>query len=403
MAGGERVHYLDWLKVLIVYGILLFHASLIFTPNGWLVSNHDRSVILSAFAGFCFPWGIPAMFFIAGADAWFGLRSTPARVYVWRRVLRLLLPFAIGLVVLSPYQRFVVSHNPPPEWSALPAYYVSFLRSIRFEADPEWISRYWLHLWFLAYLFVISLVCLPLLAWLRHEGGRAFVNRLVGIAHWRVGLLLLALPLFVSQLVLRPFFPAYQDWADVATYVFVFAMGAIFITDRRFEGAIVRDIRWLLAVGVFATAGLGLVLTTTGYSMDRLRVAPVGAQFAFALFWTLNVWAWNLAVLYVGIRFLNFANSAMSYAEESVLPFYVIHHPVVITLASYVVTWRLGVGPKFVVIVLFAYAITLTIYELGVRRWTLMRTLFGLGPPRPRSFHAGLAASPASVGSGSAR
>lgn len=52
----ERIHYLDWLKVLIVYGILLFHVSLVFTTVTWLVSNHDRSRVLSAFAGFCFPW-----------------------------------------------------------------------------------------------------------------------------------------------------------------------------------------------------------------------------------------------------------------------------------------------------------------------------------------------------------
>jgi len=382
--GAERIHYLDWLKVVIVYGILLFHASLVFTPNGWLVSNHAPSLVLSAFAGFCFPWGIPAMFFIAGADAWFGLRSTPAGTFVWRRVLRLLLPFAVGLVVLSPYQRFVVSHNPPPPWTEFPAYYVSFISSIRFEADPEWISKYWLHLWFLAYLFAISVFCLPLLAWLREDGGRRLVGRLVEVAHWRGGLLLLALPLFLSQLVLRPLFPAYQDWADIATYVFVFAMGSIFITDRRFEGAIVRDIRWLIAVGVLATIGLGLVLTSVDYSMDRLRAVPVGVRAAFALFWTLDVWAWNLVVLFAGIRFLNFPNRVMSYAQESVLPFYVIHHPVVITLASFIVTWQLGVWPKFLLIVLAAYAITLAIYEVGVRRWNVMRAVFGLGA-RPRS------------------
>jgi glucan biosynthesis protein C len=73
----ERIHYLDWLKVLIVYGIVVFHVALVFALGTWLVSNHQRSIVLSAFAGFCFPWGIPAMFLIAGADAWFGLHSHP--------------------------------------------------------------------------------------------------------------------------------------------------------------------------------------------------------------------------------------------------------------------------------------------------------------------------------------
>jgi hypothetical protein len=60
----------------------------------------------------------------------------------------------------------------------------------------------------------------------------------------------------------------------------------------------------------------------------------------------------------------------------------VIHHPVVLTLASFVVTWNLNLWPKFALIVVLGYAITVTLYDLGVRRWKLMRTIFGLGPKR---------------------
>jgi hypothetical protein len=378
----ERIHYLDWLKVLIVYGILLFHASLVFAAATWLVSNHQRSTLLSAFAGFCFPWGIPAMFLIAGADAYFGTRSVAPRQFVWRRVLRLLLPMAVGLLVLSPYQRFVTSHNPPPPLTQLPDYYVNFFRTFHFEPSLQWISRYWLHLWFLGYLFAISVACLPLLVWLRKEGGLRFTSWLVGFSNMRGGVLLLAAPLFVSQLVLRPLFPAYQDWADVATYVFVFAMGAIFFSDQRFESAIRREIHWILLFGVFATIGVVGVFSIAHYNLLAIPRLPALEQAAFSLFWTLDVWAWNLAVLYLGIRWLNRPNRAMSYAQESILPFYVIHHPVVLTIASFVVTWGLGVWPKFAVIVIVGYATTISLYELGVRRWPMMRTIFGLGPMR---------------------
>lgn len=383
--GRERIHYLDWLKVLIVYGILLFHASLVFSATDWLVNNHDRSLTLSAFAAFCFPWGIPAMFLISGADAWFGLRSNTPREFLWKRVQRLLLPMVAGLIVLSPYQRFVTSHNPPPPLSELPAFYVRFFTGLRFEADPEWISKYWLHLWFLGYLFAISAVCLPFLAWLRRSGGMGLVGDLVRIANFRGGMFLFAAPLFLSQLILRPFFPAYQDWADIATYVFVFAVGALLISDRRFEAAIRRDVGWFVLAGALAAGGAALILSTLHYDPSALPRQPIGVQAAFALFWTLDVWMWNLAVLYVGIRWLTRPNRALEYAQESVLPFYVIHHPVVITLASFIVTWQLGLWPKFVILVVLAYTITLLIYEFGVRRWRPMRTVFGLGPPRKRA------------------
>src|SRR5690348_12386030 len=265
-----RIHYLDWLKVLIVYGILLFHVSLVFSLQTWLVSNHERSVALSAFAGFCFPWGIPAMFLIAGADAYFGLRSNTPRQFIWKRVLKLLVPMTAGLVVLSPYQRFITSANPPPPLSELPAFYVSFFRSMTFEPDPEWISKYWLHLWFLGYLFAISVFCLPWLMWLRRDAGVRATALLLRIANVRGGLLLLAAPLFVSQLALRPLFPAYQDWADIATYVFVFAMGAVFFSDRRFEACVRRDVRWIVATGIASTIGLGLILGGTQYQIVEI-------------------------------------------------------------------------------------------------------------------------------------
>lgn len=378
----ERIHYLDWLKVLIVYGILLFHASLVFTGGTWLVTNRQGSATLSVFAAFCFPWGIPAMFLIAGADAHFGPRSITARQFVWRRVLRLLLPMGVGLFTLSPYQRFVTSHNPPPPMSKFPDFYVSFFRSFHFEASLQWISRYWLHLWFLGYLFAISIVCLPFLLWLRREGGLHFTTLMVRLANIRGGVLLLAAPLLLFELILRPFFPAYQDWADVATYTFVFAMGALLFSDRRFEAAIRREIHWILLLGVLSVFGVAGISSSVHFNLLAIPRLPAVEQAAFSLFWTFDVWSWNLAVMYVGIRWLNRPNRAMTYAQESILPFYVIHHPVVVTIASFVVTWSLGVWPKWAVIVVLGYAITLTIYELGVRRWGVMRTIFGLGPMR---------------------
>ncbi len=84
------------------------------------------------------------------------------------------------------------------------------------------------------------------------------------------------------------------------------------------------------------------------------------------------------------VRWLSWSSPVLTYAQESILPFYVIHHPVVLTLASFVVTWSLGLWPKFAIILVLSYAITLSLYELCVRRWRFMRTIFGLGPTRAR-------------------
>lgn len=384
---SERIHYLDWLKVLIVYGIFVYHVSLVFVIATWLVSNHQRIPALSVFVAFCFPWGIPAMFLISGADAWFGLRRHSAADFVWKRVLRLVVPLIAGLILLSPFQRFVTSQNPPPSFSQFPSFYLGFFRGFHVEWTMHWISTYWLHMWFLAYLFVISVVCLPLLLRIRKTGGSRVAGVVLRITNLRGGLLLLALPLAVLQLLLRPFFPGYQDWADVATYTYVFMWGAVLFSDRRFEAAIRRDILLILVAGLVAAIGSGYIFLTADLKLSQTNTLATPVTLTFSLFWTFEVWSWLLAVLYLGIRWLNFPNRVVAYLEESILPFYVLHHPVVLTIASFVVTWNVAAWPKFFIILVTAGTITLVLYEFGVRRWPLMRTIFGLGPlPRRQAF-----------------
>jgi acyltransferase-like protein len=375
----ERVHYLDWLKVLIVYGIVAFHVALVFSYGGWLVANHDQSLALSAFAGFCFPWGIPAMFLVAGADAWFSLRSHTLGAFVRKRFFRLLAPMVAGVIVLTPLQRFVTSSNPPPPIDRLPAFYVDFFKGVHLDWSLQVMSQYGLHLWFLGYLFVISVVCGPAIVWLRSDAGRRFTSTILGVARLPAGLLVLAVPLAVTQLVLRARFSDYQDWADVATYTLAFLWGAVIFSDRRFELVIRGQIRSLLAGGVAATIGIGVVFLIS--RRPAAQPGPtVGEAVAQAAVWSVFIWSWLLAVVYLGIRWLNFPNRAIDYAKESVLPVYVIHHPYVLTVASFVVTWNLALWPKFMIILGLVFALTLATYELGVRRWATTRFVFGLSP-----------------------
>lgn len=370
----DRIHYLDWLKVLIVYGILVFHASLVFSIGGaWLIENHDRDLILSAFAGFCFLWGIPAMFLISGADAWFGLRSHSAAQFLRGRVQRLLVPFVAAFVVLSPLQRYLVNHNPPPPIQELPGFYQDFFHGLVTNFSPPWVASYWMHLWFLAYLFAISIFCLPVLEWLRRPSGRHFTARLVKMTGHRGGLLLLGAPLVISQVALRPVFPSYQGWADVATYTVIFAAGAVLFSDRGFERAIRNSVRLFLITGTIAIAVVGLILL---FSPNRTPTAAWSIPFGF--FWGLDIWSWLMALLYLGVRWLDRPSRVLAYTRETVLPFYVIHHPVVLLIASFVVATGLGVWPKFAIIVGGGLALTLGIYEFGVRRWDPVRLAFGL-------------------------
>jgi fucose 4-O-acetylase-like acetyltransferase len=108
-----RLHYLDWLQVLAILGVFLFHSVRPFDDlPAWHIENAEASALVTYFAGFFILWGMPFFFLMAGATSWFSLRRrTPGR-YVRERITRLLIPFVIGALVLTPFQAYYeLTHN----------------------------------------------------------------------------------------------------------------------------------------------------------------------------------------------------------------------------------------------------------------------------------------------------
>jgi hypothetical protein len=101
----------------------------------------------------------------------------------------------------------------------------------------------------------------------------------------------------------------------------------------------------------------------------------------FFPFWAcavVDAWCWSVVMLYVGMRFLNFSNRWTRYGQEAILPFYVLHQPVIYAIAFYVVQWQAGVTVKMLAVVLASFIITIGTYELLVRRLAPLRALFGM-------------------------
>jgi hypothetical protein len=384
---GERVHYLDTLKVAIVYGIFLYHAALPFTWTSWLVSSPRKSLLLTGFVLFCFPWGIPMMFLLAGADSWFALRRRSAAAFLRARFLRLVLPLAAGIALLSPLQAYLTGTHATASAADLPHSYPAFFRGIRLSWTPEWLGRYGYHLWFLGYLFAISAALLPVLELLRRPAGRRAIAAAADLCRRPGAIFALALPLVASQVALRSRYPAYQDWADIATYALVFLAGSVLAAERRFEESILRALRPALALGTVSSVAVGLFLLLAPGHLPPDGRTPPAAHLAYGALWALMIWSWMLAVLNLGIRRLNFGSRATAYLADSILPFYILHHPVVVVVTSAVVGLPLGAWPEFLLVVAVSLSVTLAVYELGVRRWRPTRFLFGLKPlpaPGPR-------------------
>jgi glucans biosynthesis protein C len=396
---SEHVAWIDWLKVILVLGVCYYHTAQVFTVAGWLIQDTERSLALSAFAGFGYLFGLPALFMLSGAAQWYALETRTAAQFALGRVQRLLPALILGFLLIGPVQAWLAAvHGGSTE--SLADFAQAWLAALPIPTTPSWLGIYGYHLWFIGFLFLYGIVALPALVWLRSSRGRRVVARLAsprGRTWTVVGLVVVPV---VAQLAMRPAFPQLYDWADFILGLGFVVAGAILVADGRFGEALIRR-RWTLLAGAVA-AIIGLLPFV---AMDRLweferllRITPEAV--AYLLVRTSATTLCVLSLLGFAMRYLTVRTQILDYASDAVMPFYILHHPFVVAIAVIVTTWPIGLWTKHLAIVAASVAATWLVYEYGVRRFGPMRTLFGLRPlePEPPEAAAENAEAPATSG-----
>ncbi len=378
---AERLHYLDWLRVLAVIGVFLFHALHPFTGGPWVIKNQVESLPLTIIVFFFFPWGMPFFFLIAGMGSWLALRHRTAGQFARERFQRLLVPFFVGALLFTPIQLTYEWWN-RSQLGQTQATLLAYLGGRHPPLSPRFFDWAGFHLWFLGFLFAFSMLGLPIFLWLRGMAGKRIEEGLARLCDRRGGLMAFILPLLLIQLLFRPFAPAEQDWADFFYRFAFFVLGYLMYTDTRFLPAVRRE-RWLMAV-MGSAAFVALAALSVAADPEKLMSSP-GLP-GYYLFWALfavNSWCWTLVALALGMRYLDFTNRWLEYGKEAVLPFFVVHQPVIVVIATFVVQWNTGLGIKALVVVAASFAISLGIYEFLIKRIGFLRTLFGMHAVQP--------------------
>jgi hypothetical protein len=320
------------------------------------------------------------MFLLAGAASWLALGARSAGRYATLRVQRLAIPLVLGIILLSPFEAWVgaTSHGSA---ASFPAFALSFFADMRFYPNPRWLGDYGYHLWFLGFLFLYAIVSVPAMVWLRganREALTAAPRRLTG----RLGLAWPMLPLLISQVPLRVAFPQYRDWADFTLWFVYFWLGVLLVAERQLLTRITERGLWMIGPGfVLALAFVPIALAGKLWSLEGAPQLDAPGLAYLALRTTLG-WCWVAVALAVGIRWLDRGAALARRAGEAVLPFYVLHHPIVVVVAAAVVPWSTGVWAKFAVITLTSLLLTVLVCEGIVRRSAAMRGIFGLTAAR---------------------
>ncbi len=379
MNTSERRYDFDWLRVLLILTVLVFHSMRFFNLEDWGMKNATTYLLAEVLVIFISRWLMPVMFLISGIATFYALGTRRASRFVKDRSLRLLVPLLVGLFTHIPLQGYLAQVSQNQYSGSFWQWYSSMFNGLDgLGGFFNWPRG---HLWYLEVLFVLSLVCLPLFLWLRNGSGQRVLSWLGDRFSAPGALYLVVLPILLLSATLDPengstLSEENGGW-NMPSYLIFFLSGFVFASSRAMQDSI-RRIRWIsLVTGVVIFfAGAGLILALGGG--DAAFGTPLYLLWTFIS--SLSSWACTLAILGFGMQRLNVRTPVLDYANEGVLPFYVLHQTILFVVGFYVLNWAIPDLAKWAIILVSTFVIIIALYELLVRRINVLRVLFGMKP-----------------------
>lgn len=371
-APSSRRYDLDWLRVLVILAVFVFHSGRFFDLDDWHVKSPTVYASAQAWTVFLVGWLMPLVFVISGASLFYAVGKGSALRFMWDKVLRLFVPLTIGVFTHVSLAVYLERHSQGKFSGSFFAFYPHYFDGLYgFGGNFAWMG---LHLWYLLVLFLCSILLLPLFYLLKGSGSgllRAFCDFLA-----RPGMVLvLALPVLWLSAVLDPRSGLGQrnfgGW-PLPVYVCYLLYGFVIFSNIPLQEGIQRMRPYYLGLAVAASALL----------LWRFKYLPphhgTRAEIFFGLFFIIGSWSWMLTFIGFAAAYLRHNTPFLRYANEAVLPFYIMHQTVLLVVGYVVLSWHIPDPVKWLIIAPVSFAIVLGMYEFAVRRSNVLRVLFGM-------------------------
>ena len=371
---------LDYLDATRAFALLLgvgFHASMSFLPTfiGWAVQDVSTSPLVGMFISVSHSFRMETFFLLAGFLSQVSFQRKGARAFVRSRMLRIVVPFAVGWFILRP---LIVSgwimgsaslHGDYNFWAGIRGGFQSL------GTLPQGIFC-GTHLWFIYYLAMITGLTLVLRGLLQSTGSWhvAMMRRIDALvaclANSPFSLLFLAVltavPLGFMRYwgmdtpdqSLQPHFPV------LAIYGGGFVLGWLLGRQRELIAQFTRLTlhRWVLtALAIASLQYLGQFQFDLGHPYYR------AAHAAYVLGYALTMW--SLVLLTIGSfrKFCAQPRPWIRYLADSSYWLYLVHLPIVVWLQVAVAEVPLHWSLKLAFISTFTIALALLSYDCFVR------------------------------------
>jgi peptidoglycan/LPS O-acetylase OafA/YrhL len=347
MSSTNRRYDIDWLRVIAIGLLLIYHIGIGFQPFGVLIGFIQSNKPLESLwvpLSMLNIWRIPLLFFVSGMGVCFAIRKRSWKQLLLERARRILLPFLFGMFAIVPLHIIL--------WQ------LYYNQEIAYTIHP-------VHLWFLANIFIYVLLLSPLFFYLKKNENGKIHRALQKLFNKPWGLLVVVAAFVLEAIVVKPqIFETYaMTLHGFIMGLLAFLFGFLFVYSGEAFWRSVSRLRCLtlsLALGLFLFRYIEFKLIAPRYLLAIESNMWIFAAFGFAN------------------KYLQKPGKALDYLTQAAYPVYIIHM-FFLYLGSFLIM-PLDITPWFqlILIVAFTFLGSFALYELLIRRVRFLRPLFGL-------------------------
>ena len=362
---------LDWLRVLALFMLMIFHSVMGYSAWPWHVNDPHDSWLLNGILDFMLRWRVSLVFIVSGSALMLALDRRRPKAILRERCERLLVPLVFGMLVIVPPQIYLdrLQHG------KFHGSFLDYLPQAYVGIYPEG-NLTWNHLWFLPYVLTLTAVIMPIFLWARSPRVRYRMERAMraiadGHLYW-----LLVFPLAVAQFMMlrqgnedHTFIGDGHGWIE---FGFLFLLGGAIARWPMVLASIQRERYVALIVGIVAYSAL-----RKEWPADPTSVLGV---IGWCNISGINVLAWVLAFTGFLTKWFTRGSPALTYLTEAAMPVYVLHQTLIILAVYHLHHVDLPVAAKIFITFSFAILTAFVLYELAIRRSQWLRILFGVKP-----------------------
>lgn len=347
-----RKYYLDNLRTLMILLLFPVHTFMIWNDYGtkfyvW----GGESKLLSSLITLVNPWFMSILFVIAGMCANYSLRKRSIREFVKERFSKLMLPFISGMILLIPFQtlyarKFFFGYK-GSLFDNFKCFFTNFTDMSGYDGcfTPG-------HLWFILFLFVISILSLVVIKLLPYEKMRNKTEKM-NIAI----IILLFVPVWLFYYIGN--FGGFSLGKDFMLYL----LGYYVLSNDLIMQKIIKWKRPLVVSFCILQAGLSIAYYQFSYYGD-LGVNIVG-------------WLGVLSFLIIGNEWFNRKTKITDYLSKASFPIYIFHQTILVILGYYLLLAVDNMVMQVLIIMAGSFLLTFLCYEI-IRRIPYLRKLFGM-------------------------